>query len=77
MKIILAGGTGQLGKLLEKTFLEKNHQVYVISRKSSKNSNHIQWDSKNLGEWTREIENADVVINLAGRSVTCRYTKKT
>ncbi|MEI7441303.1 MAG: TIGR01777 family oxidoreductase [bacterium] len=76
MKIILAGGTGQLGKLLEKTFLEKSHHVCVISRSPSKNPNHIQWDSKNLAGWASELENADVVINLAGRSVNCRYTKK-
>jgi uncharacterized protein (TIGR01777 family) len=75
MKIIIAGGTGQIGKLLEKSFLEKKHQVCVISRKASKNPSHVQWDSKNLGKWAEELENADVVINLAGRSVNCRYTK--
>lgn len=34
----------------------------------------MEWDGKNLGEWAREIDGADVVINLAGRSVNCRYT---
>jgi uncharacterized protein (TIGR01777 family) len=76
MKIILVGGTGQLGRLLEKSFLQKNHHVCVISRSSSDKPNHFQWDSKTMGEWAKEIENANVVINLAGRSVNCRYTKK-
>ncbi len=75
MKIILAGGTGQIGKLLEKVFLEKKHQVSVLSRKPSENPKRLQWDSKNLGEWAKELEGADVVINLAGRSVNCRYNQ--
>jgi hypothetical protein len=34
----------------------------------------VQWDGETLGEWTREFENADAIINLAGQSVNCRYT---
>lgn len=36
----------------------------------------VAWDGKTLGPWARELDGADVVINLAGRSVNCRYTEE-
>lgn len=75
MKIIIAAGTGFLGKNLEKYFTEKGNQVYILTR-NPKRENEIYWNAKTLGEWKNVLENADVLINLAGKSVDCRYTEK-
>ncbi|MBB6331020.1 uncharacterized protein (TIGR01777 family) [Chryseobacterium sediminis] len=75
MKIIIAGGTGFLGENLEKYFTEKENQVYILTRKPQR-KNEIYWDAKTLGEWKNSLEKADVLINLTGKSVDCRYHKK-
>lgn len=71
--IIIAGGSGFLGQVLESYFSKKNYQVNILSRKPI-NENDILWNAKDLGEWTKSLENADVLINLTGKSVDCRYT---
>lgn len=75
MKIIIAAGTGFLGKNLEQYFLNKNHEVKILTR-NPKRENEIFWDAKTLGNWKNELKNADVIINLAGKSVDCRYNEK-
>ncbi|WP_374462230.1 TIGR01777 family oxidoreductase [Chryseobacterium taeanense] len=75
MKIIIAAGTGFLGKNLETYFTDKGHNIYVLTRNPQR-KNELYWDAKTLGEWTKALENADVLINLAGKSVDCRYTDK-
>jgi len=75
MKIIIAAGTGFLGKNLEKYFTEKGNEVYILTR-NPKRKNEIHWNAKTLGEWKNWVENADVLINLTGKSVDCRYTEK-
>lgn len=75
MKIIIAAGTGFLGKNLEKYFTEKENQVYILTR-NPKRKNEIYWDAKTLGEWKNLLEGSGVLINLAGKSVDCRYTEK-
>lgn len=75
MKIIIAAGTGFLGKNLEKYFTGKGNEVYILTR-NPKRKNEIHWDAKTLGEWKNWVENSDVLINLTGKSVDCRYTEK-
>lgn len=75
MKIIIAAGTGFLGKNLEKYFSEKGNQVYILTR-NPKRKNEFLWDAETLGEWKNLLEDSDVLINLAGKSVDCRYTEK-
>ncbi|MDQ0595134.1 uncharacterized protein (TIGR01777 family) [Chryseobacterium ginsenosidimutans] len=74
MKIIIAAGTGFLGENLEKYFTEKGNEVYILTR-NPRRKNEIYWDAKTLGEWQNLLENADVLINLTGKSVDCRYTE--
>jgi len=73
MKIIIAGGSGFLGKSLENHF--QNHEVWILTR-NPKRPNEILWDAQNLGKWSDSLENADVLINLTGKSVDCRYNDK-
>lgn len=75
MKIVIPGGSGQLGTLLARSFHEAGHDVTVLSRKPRNSSwRTIEWDGETLGKWAEEFEDADAIINLAGQSVNCRYT---
>lgn len=75
MKIIIAGGAGFLGQALEYYFQKKGHEIKILTR-NLKHENDIYWDGRLIGKWKNELENADVLINLAGKSVDCRYTEK-
>ena len=75
MKIIIAGGTGFLGENLEKYFTEKGNQVYILTRNPQR-KNEIYWDAQTIGEWKNSLEKADILINLTGKSVDCRYHEK-
>ena len=74
MKVIIPGGSGHLGTILSTALREKGHQVIVLSRHLD--TPGVEWDGRTLGPWARELDGADVVINLAGRSVNCRYSAK-
>jgi uncharacterized protein (TIGR01777 family) len=74
MKIILPGGSGQVGTLLARAFFTDGHEVVVLTRRPRNAPwRMVGWDAESLGDWSAEISGADVVINLAGRSVNCRY----
>jgi uncharacterized protein (TIGR01777 family) len=74
MKIVIPGGAGQVGQVLSRAFHSEGHDVVILSRKSGSSPFHtVAWDGQTLGPWVRELEGADAVINLAGRSVNCRY----
>ncbi|MDR6919669.1 TIGR01777 family oxidoreductase [Chryseobacterium sp. 2987] len=75
MKIIIAGGTGFLGENLEKYFTEKEDQVFILTR-NPKRKNEIYWNASELGEWQNVLDGSDVLINLTGKSVDCRYHDK-
>jgi uncharacterized protein (TIGR01777 family) len=76
MKVVIPGGSGHLGTLLARETHAAGHEVVVLSRSAHANQpwRTVTWDGVNAGDWMREIDGADVVINLAGRSVVCRYT---
>ncbi|HEX8675324.1 MAG TPA: TIGR01777 family oxidoreductase [Longimicrobium sp.] len=74
MKIVLPGGSGQVGTLLARAFEGDGHEVVVLGRSASAGPwRSVTWDAKTLGAWAAELDGADVVINLAGRNVNCRY----
>jgi len=73
--IIIAGGTGFLGQVLENYFSKKGYLLKILTRNPVK-ENHIYWDAKNLGNWMNKLENSEALINLTGKSVDCRYTDK-
>lgn len=73
MKIVLPGGTGQVGTVLRRALTAAGHEVVVLSRRPT-GRGEVAWDGRTLGPWTEAIDGSDVVVNLAGRSVSCRYT---
>lgn len=77
MKIVIPGGTGQVGGILRRALAQQGHDVVVLSRHPlalEPGVRHVQWDGRSIGEWAAEVDGADAVINLAGRTVSCRYT---
>lgn len=75
MKVVIPGGSGQVGTVLARAFHGDGHEVVVLSRQPEKQPwRVVTWDGSTLADWQREIDGCDVVINLAGRSVNCRYT---
>jgi uncharacterized protein (TIGR01777 family) len=74
VKIVIPGGSGQVGTVLARAFAHDRHEVVVVSRGGAAAAGRaVRWDAASLGPWAREIDGADVVVNLAGRSVNCRY----
>lgn len=91
-KIVIAGGSGFIGQAIAAYFGKENKIVILGRQKINQQNNaygnlalgndvsqnikYVQWDAKTQGDWSTEINNADLVINLAGKSVNCRYTEK-
>ncbi|MBC2866832.1 TIGR01777 family oxidoreductase [Streptomyces mexicanus] len=73
MKIVIPGGTGQVGAVLKRALGAAGHEVVIVTRRPGREG-EVPWDGKTLGPWMAEVDGSDVVINLAGRSVSCRYT---
>ena len=63
-----------MGTALERALRSDGHEVVVLARRAD-GDGQVFWDRERPGPWAREIDGSDVVINLAGRSVSCRYTK--
>ena len=75
MKVVIPGGSGQVGTILARAFHADGHEVLVLSRNPGPAPwRTATWDARTVGDWVRELDGADAVINLAGRSVNCRYT---
>lgn len=75
MRIVLAGGSGFLGKVLQDPFRDQRVAVSVLTRRSAEaqRPNHILWDGRTPGAWEQTLDGADVLLNLCGKSVDCRY----
>jgi uncharacterized protein (TIGR01777 family) len=78
--IILAGGTGTMGRILQEHFVRQGNRVVVLTRDPGHHHRpgvaFLPWDGRTLGPWASELEGARAVINLAGRSVDSRYTAR-
>jgi uncharacterized protein (TIGR01777 family) len=78
-KVILAGGSGFIGNILARHFMGKGDEVIVLTRKGNSiinNIKHMHWDGCTTGEWVNELEGSNVLINLTGKGVNCRYNEK-
>jgi uncharacterized protein len=77
-KVILAGGSGFLGKCIVNHF-KSTAKIIVLTRgepRKNENVQYVQWDGRTLGSWAELFEGTDVLINLNGKSVDCRYTER-
>ncbi|WP_345158198.1 TIGR01777 family oxidoreductase [Flavobacterium ginsengisoli] len=78
-KLIIAAGTGFLGQVLIHHFRDKFEEIVILTRGKSNTIDgikYVNWNARTFTGWEKELENASVLINLAGKSVDCRYTKK-
>ena len=77
MRLVAAGGSGQVGEMLARHWHAQGHTVTVLSRRAlARPWQTLAWDGRTAGAWTDALEGADACINLAGRSVNCRYTEQ-
>ena len=77
MRIVIPGGSGQIGTLLSRAFRADGHEVVVLTRNPGDAPwRMVYWDGETLGRWAAELDGADAVVNLAGSTVNCRYTAK-
>jgi len=77
-KLIIAAGTGFLGQVLANYFKDKFQEIVILTRGESEIKDgirYVNWDAKTLSDWKNELENSNVLINLAGKSVDCRYNE--
>lgn len=75
--VIIPGGAGYLGRILAQHFSTCSYRVVILSREPREGEGAIRfvrWDGETLGAWADDFEGATAVVNLAGRSVNCRYT---
>lgn len=78
MKIILAGGSGFIGTVLQR-YYSTAKEVIVLSRRPQPARGNVRtviWDGRTPGAWVNELEGADLLVNLTGKSVNCRYTPR-
>jgi uncharacterized protein (TIGR01777 family) len=78
MRIVIAGGTGFIGQEIA-NYYKKDHEIIVFSRSASKMEakvHYVQWDGKTFGDWCTYLEGAEMLINLTGKSVDCRYNEE-
>ena len=66
MKVVIPGGTGQVGGILSRALRARGHEVVVLSRRADPAAGVVAWDARTPGPWAKEIDGADVVVNLAG-----------
>lgn len=77
LRIVIPGGSGQVGQMLAGYFQERGHHVTVLTRGPyTANWQTVHWDGVNVGPWVETLEGADVVIHLSGKSVNCRATER-
>ena len=78
-KLILAGGSGFLGRSFADYITKRGYEAVILSRRKYEDSDSIKfvvWDGKTIGNWCKELEDAEAVVNFTGKSVNCIYTEK-
>jgi uncharacterized protein (TIGR01777 family) len=76
-RIILAGGSGFVGRALAPVLVAKGYDVVVLGRSAAHRKDgvdYLQWDGKTVGNWSSALEGAEAVVNLTGKNINCRHT---
>lgn len=75
-RVVIAGGTGFLGRSLTRFLEDRGYDVVVLARHAPAEPDvrHRIWDAHSVGDWARTLDGAAAVVNLAGRSVDCVKT---
>jgi uncharacterized protein len=76
-RVVLAGGSGFLGTRLAEALSARHYEVVILTRRPRPGAGAVrerQWDGETVTDWRTELDGAAAVVNLAGRSVNCRYT---
>ena len=74
--VVVTGANGFLGRYLTRSFARRGWEVVAVARRRegwSGDGMFLEWDGRSQGPWALALEGASAVINLAGRSVNCRY----
>jgi uncharacterized protein (TIGR01777 family) len=78
-RVIIAGGTGHIGSSIAGRLVREGYAVTILSRSmldsEQPSLRYAYWDGVTFGSWTKYIDESEVVINLCGKSVNCRYTE--
>ena len=78
-RIVVAGGSGFIGGLLTDNLVARDNDIVVLTRspqETARSIRQVRWDGHSMGDWARELDGASALINLAGRSVNCRYNAR-
>lgn len=78
-RIVIAGGSGFLGRALAAYFTKRDYEITILTRfpkAADVAIREVGWNARTPGEWASEVEGADTVINLTGRSVNCRSHRR-
>lgn len=76
-RVVIAGGTGFLGRNLARHLTTSGYDVVVLSRSAPPGATpwqHARWDARTIGDWVHHLDGADALVNLAGRTVDCVKT---
>jgi len=77
-RVVLAGGSGFIGQILARELLRQDWEVVVLTRQLREREEdgirEVEWDGEHVGEWIQYLEDAEAIINLAGRNINCRHT---
>jgi len=77
-RVVLAGGSGFIGRTLARELLRQGYEVIVLTRflreRDDDGIKEVEWDGEHVGEWIQFLEDAAAVVNLTGRSINCRHT---
>jgi uncharacterized protein (TIGR01777 family) len=73
--VVIAGGSGFIGRALAGELANRGYEVVILTR-SPAGDNEVQWDGRTIDEWVRQLDGTGAIVNLAGKNVNCRYTRK-
>ncbi|HVH15237.1 MAG TPA: TIGR01777 family oxidoreductase [Candidatus Angelobacter sp.] len=79
IRIVVAGGSGFIGSLLTDRLVSAGNEIVVLTRsrrQAEQSVRPVEWDGRTLGSWAKELDGAHALVNLAGRSVNCRYNEQ-